>query len=805
MDGSFGQRDMRLSLISGLTTGRLNRCFIFLFLVLLSEQTALATKENQPMHWSGDQTVWDRKRNVVELTGHATVTQPGETLVADHIRLDLNDRTLEARGNCIYSLEEAVIQGDEMYFNMDTRTGSTVRGRVTSEQFSLMGERINKLGPGRFTVLRGEYTTCRDCPNSWSLLGDDVDVQFEGYAYMKNVAVKIKDAPLLWFPYLIVPVKSRRQTGLLFPRFGTSSLNGFMYLQPFFWATGRSTDMTFGLGTYTSRGRRIEWEGRYALSPRSLGTAKVIDQQDQLFGAPRSNRWATHVEQIQELPFRFDEKMRFREVSDNVYPTDFQDDIVGMGDSTLSSDLIFSRAGKDVSSYIALRRYRNLLNTQSNVDFDAETVQQYPYALITTNDQRLWDSPVAMGLSLGIANFTRANGAQDYDLDSTSKPGDPFKPGIDPIRKATRVSMTPSIYTTLNPGGVFSVVPSMQYRGYFYNFPNDIPSLNRGYVIFQTDISTQFERIYDTDDPDMPKIKHLIRPTLTYSRIPYISQKEHPFIQQTEYRGGYKFDNYDIVPIDNSPSTVNYFTPLGHSISYGAVTQVISRHGRLGQESNSYQRNVEFAVGQTFNIRELEKPEDQRVPLTRLFSTLNLDFTRFSASANYYYYPYLGRLISSRPVASRPTWSVSPHEGSTTWTYYLERTLHQRILTFERSFNMSYSYSRIDSNVSNAQGMFVYSLNDYIMPAVGSSYDFLTHSFFTANLNLTFQSPSQCWRFVASLSHYLGRPGVEVRFDFSLNLTGESFGGVSDVASGHGGTVPSLPVEDSGTTNKSGT
>src|SRR4051794_13458965 len=74
---------------------------IFLLLVIegigslsWTSTSAWALTENQPIHHSGDKQVWDRKANIVELFGHAAVSQDGETLTADYIKMDMNTRDL---------------------------------------------------------------------------------------------------------------------------------------------------------------------------------------------------------------------------------------------------------------------------------------------------------------------------------------------------------------------------------------------------------------------------------------------------------------------------------------------------------------------------------------------------------------------------------------------------------------------------------------------------------------------------------------------------------------------------------------
>jgi lipopolysaccharide assembly outer membrane protein LptD (OstA) len=775
--------------------------------------------EGDPMHHTADKELWHRKENIVELFGHAVVSQPGETLSAEHITLDLNTRTLDARGTCVYVSSGNVIYGDEMHFNLDTRTGTVIGGRVSNDRFTLSGERINKLGDGRFQTHWGEYSTCVDCPNAWSILAEDVDMQVEGYAYMSNVTAKVKDTSAFWLPYMIVPMKTQRQTGLLFPAFTYSSLNGWQIVLPYFWAINRSADMTIAAGTFTDRGPRFTWEGRYALREGS-GQANFYFLRDRTFqdgyGSPLSpNRFGVDVKQVQQLPWGLVEKLRFTDVSDNLYPTKVGD-VSGSGELNLASSASLAYAGPDVSAYVAFRRYRTLISTVPDpalalTQFDPRTVQQFPAASVSANDRLLFGLPIVYGLNLGISNFTRSGEAFDYDSISvpfgTAIPTTNIKynPGVDPIRKATRLSVTPSIYTSMRPFDLFAVTPSLKYFYYWYTFPaspgfQGVNNLNRGYLLFQTDLTAQLERVYEfPEDKDQPRTKHLIRPLATYSYIPGApflrEDPEHPFLKQIANANsttvvdkdgriigqhtpfsGYNFDDYDIVPRDNSPLTANYFLPLGNSLNLGVTTQWIRRYGAVDSPAASYSKFIEASAGEAINFREYDKGADQQ-PLSRFFQSFYLNLDRFAYSHTYYYYPYLHGIR---------------HAISTSASYSLANETREGIYQFNRSFGVSYNYDKHGtSNTSNMNFSLAYSLSDYFLPSGNLSYDFIQHKFQSAGLQLSFQSPARCWRFGFNATYSISAlkadsdsllNGFGFTGDLSLNLTGSGFGGITDIA-----------------------
>jgi hypothetical protein len=285
----------------------------------------------------------------------------------------------------------------------------------------------------------------------------------------------------------------------------------------------------------------------------------------------------------------------------------------------------------------------------------------------------------------------------------------------------------------------------------------------------KVDFSFQIERIFTNDDPNYPRIKHLIRPTFTYSWIPRgtIQEPDHPFVRQMQRVDGYNFDNSDRIPFNNSPTQLNYFIPLGNSLTYGVTSQLIRRAGALDRPGASYQNLVEFHSGQTMNINEFKKPEGEREPFSRAFGTLITNFNNWTSNTNYFYYPYL--VPRQR------------HVLRTSIGYVFERGIHQGVLQFDRSVNLGYYYSKVGAVSSGLNASIRFSINDYVLPSYFVNYDFVSKQALTTGGSLTFQSPSRCWLITLAYTQSIDRPGIQWAPQFSLNLTGSGFFNVQQV------------------------
>lgn len=797
--------------------------FIFIFIFFLQSIYFLSFSEakaaEDPVHWSALKTKCDRKKNFCELNGEAALHQKGESLYADHIELNLVTRLVKAKGHVIFLGDTAMINASEMDYHLDEHTGTIIHGLVSNDSFSLSGEKITKLGIGHYKTTQGEYTTCRDCPKSWSITADTVDLEVDGYAFMHGVVAKVNDASAFWLPYLIIPIKTKRQSGFLFPKLTFVPTQGFTTIQPYFWATSRSVDMTFGVGQVADRGIRFEWETRAKLSKgefqsnyfymRDKTFRKVIDESGWDSNRRYSkDRWSLFIRQKQSLPFGIEEKFNFTDVSDSFYPSIMRNDFA-LGDPNgvlsyaafLPSTLSFSKSTSDFSSSIEFKRYRNLLtlsNSSSPVEdarlFDPNTVQVLPEIAVHSYPKSFFEDAFDFSVGATLSKFTRSGSFYDknvFELNESTDSG--FIPGKDPIRKATRINIEPTLSRSFRLFDKIEGTATTTFKQYFYHFDQpEIPGLTRNYLQFELDLFSQLEKVYTLENEINPKVKHLVRPTLKYSFIPYSHEPLHPFTNQIKYANnnnftGYQFDNNDIVPLDSNFTNANYFAPEGNAITYGFNTALIrkiypSQIMAHEDQNPNYVRALDWSVGQTFNFRELRADSDKQ-PLSRVFSNLNAQFDRFGGYVDYYYVPYL-------PVNSA-RWSR--HIISTSLRYALERDndflgksieKNQKLFPVERSIEVNYTHNRSTqaSQADQIGGGLAFSINDYFTPKSVASYSLITKRWLSVDSSLTFRSPSQCW--MVAVNHHL-QPYCPEKTNCSvfgvqwgINIDGGGYGGV---------------------------
>jgi LPS-assembly protein len=95
--------------------------------------------------------------------------------------------------------------------------------------------------------------------------------------YMKVYDAKVYfwDIPMFYTPYLAFSTHKERSSGLLFPLFGYTADEGFIYEQPIFWAISPSMDLEFNPQIRTSRSIGLYATFRFVDSDHSSGKLRV--------------------------------------------------------------------------------------------------------------------------------------------------------------------------------------------------------------------------------------------------------------------------------------------------------------------------------------------------------------------------------------------------------------------------------------------------------------------------------------------------------------------------------------------------
>ncbi len=133
--------------------------------------------------------------------------------------------------------------------------------------FKIEGEVLERVDGHLYRAKDATFTPCfceADETPAWAFQAETIEAQQEGYIDMVHPILKIKGLPVLYLPYLKLPLKAKRQSGFLPPSVQTGEAkNGFVYTQPVFFDIAPNADATLTTDIFQRRGTRLGLETRY--------------------------------------------------------------------------------------------------------------------------------------------------------------------------------------------------------------------------------------------------------------------------------------------------------------------------------------------------------------------------------------------------------------------------------------------------------------------------------------------------------------------------------------------------------------
>lgn len=217
-------------------------------------QKSLTTRGDTPWTLNADKLVSLDDGVIVEASGGVLLQRGEDYMKADFARYYTTTNWIFVQGNVEARMGRDMLNAAEAEFDLTSRTGWLKEGSIfiAGPHMYVTGEKVDKLFGDRYRFKDARVTACDGDVPAWSLDTSLAEIEIDGYARLTHTTLNILDMPVMEAPFLVLPAKTTRQSGLLMPDFGYSSLNGAFASVPYFQVIDESRDMTF-YSTYMSR------------------------------------------------------------------------------------------------------------------------------------------------------------------------------------------------------------------------------------------------------------------------------------------------------------------------------------------------------------------------------------------------------------------------------------------------------------------------------------------------------------------------------------------------------------------------
>ncbi len=647
-------------------------------LLVNTSSLAAPSAKVQGLTMQAEELIRDQENEQVELHGKVQIVRGDQHILADHAILFLRSKKLELSGNVRVTTSAQSLVGDQILLDYETGTGIIKNGYVSSGNVTFEGELLQKIGDDEFYVQDASYTACTNCPSTWSFTGQSIRAELGGYAYIKNSVMRVGGIPVLWFPYLIVPLKSDRQSGLLTPTIGSSEDGGAEYAQSYFWALDRSQDLTITLKNFEKRRLMGLANYRYVLSEKSKGELDTAWINDRVFAKSdgslqkfRSNpgeftqfsRWSIFYQHHLELKNGWTQRMQVHNASDLRFPLDFEKESFqrGLSDSALENRISFSKNTHSLHSSVDSSYYINLLRADP-LSNNEDAVHRLPEISFSRTSQKIDNTPFHYNWDFRYSNFTRSfQGYDDLTDNGTFKFPDNsegplcddsptceyqfdgvFNEGRDLIRVGQRIDFKPQVSGFFRYNEIIDIIPKMTYRETQYFFPvGEDRQLSRRFLKTELSGRMQFSRVFGDSKLESERFKHLIEPEISYANIPILDVEDSNFFPSQTF----------VTPSAGSATPVSDGDLRGGlGVQFDEVDRILDRNlitlslnNRLIQRlwngiAGQYRQVVQFKLSQSYNLSR-EAQQNGVSPWSDLAGLLTVRFNNIETNTNFNYFP----------------------------------------------------------------------------------------------------------------------------------------------------------------------
>ncbi len=213
-------------------------------------------------------------------------------LQADKVTVYESSNRVVAEGNVVFDQgAQQRITGSRAEWNYRTKLGFFVNSTGFTNQTDdgtvmyFTADHVEKVAANRIVILNGVITACDEDVPKWSFKAKRAEITMNDRVRANAPRFRIKNVPVLFLPYVSVPIKKRdRASGFLTPTFSGSGKKGFRLSNAYYLTLGRSADVTFRNDIFAKRGLGFGADLRTRANSRSYFNIGFYAVKDRIFG-----------------------------------------------------------------------------------------------------------------------------------------------------------------------------------------------------------------------------------------------------------------------------------------------------------------------------------------------------------------------------------------------------------------------------------------------------------------------------------------------------------------------------------------
>jgi len=280
-----------------------------------------------------------KKGEYANFTGGVTLLNQDKSVVANELSVNRTNSTVNANGDIHFQNKGIDIFADSLNINQLQKTTS-----LTATSYQLndspghgSAEKININGNGKtLSFIDSSFTTCYGPVPDWQMRASEITISsdeksLEAY----NARFSLFDIPVLYVPYLTMPIGTDRQSGFLYPTISSSNSSGIEIETPYYINIAENMDATITPRYMSDRGTQLITEFRYLEGLQSGQVDIEYLNKDKKLINNDDSRYLARFQHIGTFSERFRAHVDYTTISDDNYLVDLGSSQFNSNDSYL--------------------------------------------------------------------------------------------------------------------------------------------------------------------------------------------------------------------------------------------------------------------------------------------------------------------------------------------------------------------------------------------------------------------------------------------------------------------------------------
>lgn len=745
------------------------------------------------------------KDNEFEAVGNVIINHETNSIYGEKASISFKTGNAEVLGNVRYVSSDMTVFGSKMEYNFNSSYLGIYNGRIVSDEYVVVGKYLAKISENEFVGTDAEYTTCRDCPESWSILGKSIRITQNEYIKIKHAYIKLNGVVVMYIPYMVLPIKKDRESGLLFPKFKLDSNEGMKFGLPYFWAIDDNKDATITPLIEGKRGLGGEFQYRHKFREETWLEFNSLTVNDRIWEAGKTTDELSgehnlrHIGDYEHHSFlnnRVNHHAYFSGMSDLDAVRDYDsyfEDKVRTTDAGLETFINVYTPLFDISAEAEFKR--NFLHGNAK-GFDHDYVQTLPRVNFDTVPFYL-----VQGSSFGLKSLS-LQWNSDFNVFKQNHVNEGTY-----IRNANRLNIQPKLQWDLGYVGPVNVKSSvvMDRQQYWFTQLEDNKTFEKQGFVFENEMSFELNKIfglsYDESVPletiDLEKSKNLDIETKQkvidfpdfVGKVPSISETftdDKYKVTRNSYKHSqiYKLKHY-YISSQKTKGNENFLEQINHEGGqFDSIDAKRDQESELTQVSSKTGIPKANAVELQWN-NSLIKKRSKKFNIFKDGSHLrdNFNYSRvayFDMSQGYdftnegdKFADGLTRLYTGAGFSlNNVSYSLSEYFFHKTNEHLLSMRVRHSLEKFKYSFNFNYDSFTTPIN-KNVEFDTTFQISKVLHGGINYFFDLEKDRLTRSSYQLQYLPSNHCWK--ADIKYETSEIEKSVRFNFYINFNSKDF------------------------------